>query len=295
MSQVEQWTVGRLLEWTTDFLKKSGAESPRLDAEVLLASARGCERIALYMAFTEEVSEEVRAKFRGLVKQRASGVPVAYLVGQREFYSLPLKVTPAVLIPRPETEFLVIAALDEIKSRYPSGTSPQIVDVGTGSGAVALAIAKHAPHAKVTAIDISPEALAVAKENAESLGLAGQIRFVQGDLLASIPAKPELAIVVSNPPYIGEGEMAGLASQVKDQEPRLALVGGPQGNEIIARLIPQAAERLIPGGLLAMEFSPIIADSVVALLQNDGRFEQIQVTKDLAGLARIVSARKQQA
>ncbi len=293
MSQVEQWTVGKLLEWTTDFLKKNGAESPRLDAEVLLANARGCERIALYMAFAEEVGEEIRAKFRGLVKQRAAGVPVAYLVGQREFYSLPLKVTPAVLIPRPETEFLVIAALDEIKARYPAGsTQPQVVDVGTGSGAVALAIAKHAPHAQVTAIDISPEALAVAQENAQQLHLEKNVRFLQGDLLSGLPAKPEIALVVSNPPYIGESEMAGLAPQVKDHEPRLALVGGPHGSEIIARLIPQAAERLIPGGLLAMELSPIIADSVVALLNSDGRFEQIQLTKDLAGLARIASARK---
>lgn len=292
MTQVESWTVGKLLEWTTDFLKKSGAESPRLDAEVLLANARGCERIALYMAFTEEVPEEVRAKFRGLVKQRGAGVPVAYLVGQREFYSLPLKVTPAVLIPRPETEFLVIAALDEIKNRYPATTSPRVIDIGTGSGAIALAIAKHAPHAQVTAVDLSPAALEVARENAELLQLSSRITFLEGDLLAGFPAKESFEIIVSNPPYIGESEMEGLSPQVKDHEPRSALVGGPHGSEIIARLIPQAAQRLVSGGLLAIELSPIIADDVIALLQADGHFDQIQLTKDLASLPRIAIAHK---
>src|SRR4029453_14383124 len=181
----ESWTVLRLLTWTTDFLKQRGAQSPRLDAEVLLAAAKGCERIMLYTAFDEAVSEDVRAKFRELVKRRAEGVPVAYLVGKKEFYSLALKVTSDVLIPRPETEFVVIAALDHLRGQATgdrgqgtegSGTthSLRIADVGTGSGAIAVAIARHVPSCRVTAIDKSSAALAVARENASKHQVAGR-------------------------------------------------------------------------------------------------------------------------
>src|SRR5947208_7672927 len=147
----EPWTVLRLLTWTTDYLKSNGSASPRLDAEVLLAHARGCERIMLYAAFDQVIDESTRAKFRELVKRRAEGVPVAYLVGKREFYSLSFRVTPDVLIPRPETEFVVVAVLDALKEIQ----NPLVADVGTGSGAIAVAIAKHAPLAKVVATDIS--------------------------------------------------------------------------------------------------------------------------------------------
>src|SRR5438094_4731857 len=158
----ESWTVLRLLTWTTDYLKSHGSDSPRLDAEVLLAHARGCERIMLYAAFDQVIDESTRAKFRELVKRRAEGVPVAYLVGKREFYSLSFRVTPDVLIPRPETEFVVVATLDVLKE-IPNPKSkiqnpPLIADVGAGSGAIAVAIAKHAPQAQIVAIDISPAA-----------------------------------------------------------------------------------------------------------------------------------------
>src|SRR5262245_54894920 len=164
----ESWTILRLLAWTTDYLKSHGSESPRLDAEVLLAHARGCERIMLYAAFDQVIDEAIRSKFRELVKRRAEGVPVAYLVGKREFYSLSFRVTPDVLIPRPETEFVVVAALDALKeiSKSQVENQPLVADVGTGSGAIAVAIAKHAPHAKTVATDISSAALAIAKENA---------------------------------------------------------------------------------------------------------------------------------
>src|SRR5437870_2051637 len=169
----ELWTVLRLLTWTTDYLKSHGSESPRLDAEVLLAHARGCERIMLYAAFDEVVSDDVRTKFRELVKRRAEGVPVAYLVGKREFYSLSFRVTPEVLIPRPETEFVVVATLDALKEIQ----HPLVADVGTGSGAIAVAIAKHAPHARVVGIDINFAALAVARENAANHQVAERIEF----------------------------------------------------------------------------------------------------------------------
>ncbi|MDX1946983.1 MAG: peptide chain release factor N(5)-glutamine methyltransferase [Pirellulaceae bacterium] len=290
MSQPEAWTILRLLTWTADFLKGHGSENPRLDAEVLLAAAKGCERIMLYAAFDQVVADDVRAKFRELVKRRAAGVPVAYLIGHREFYSLKLTVTPDVLIPRPETEFVVIAALDHLKALPASAVPPLVADVGTGSGAIALAIAKHAPTCRLTALDISPAALAVAQANAAALGVAEQVEFVTSDLLAALPAEPHYAVIASNPPYIAESELAAMSPQVKDHEPRLALVAGPTGSEVIARLIPQAAERLLPKGLLVLEISPQLAPRVVELIARDSRFEPATVTKDLANLPRVVRA-----
>lgn len=291
MAEQESWTIGRLLTWTTDYLKRNGADSPRLDAEVLLAYARGCQRIELYTAFDMEVADDIRATFRELVKRRAEGTPVAYLVGKREFYSLSLRVTPDVLIPRPETEFVVIAALDEIKRLGPD-KELQVVDVGTGSGAIAVAIAKHAPAVHVFAIDISSKALEVANGNAASLGVADRIDFITSDLLAALPAGEQFDIIVSNPPYIGEQELPNLAREVKDHEPRLALIAGPTGLEVIARLIPQAAARSRSGGLLILEISPMIERRVHELIAADGRFEQAVTVKDLSGLARVVKARR---
>jgi release factor glutamine methyltransferase len=292
----ETWTVLRLLTWTTDYLQKHGSESPRLDAEVLLASAKGCERIMLYAAFDEVVSDELRAKFRDLVKRRAEGTPVAYLVGKKEFYSLALRVTPAVLIPRPETESVVVAVLDAIKGSgfgvQGSGETFSVADVGTGSGAIAIAVAKHAPAVRVTAIDVSPAALEVARANAVQHGVGDRIDFVQGDLLSSLPPQPRFAVVASNPPYVSESEFAALSPQVKDHEPRGALVAGPTGTEVIDRLIPQAAERLLPGGWLIVELSPMIVSRVVELLAADGHYEPATLIKDLAGLARVVKVRR---
>ena len=303
----DPWTVLRLLTWTTDYLKSHSADSPRLDAEVLLAHARGCERITLYTAFDEVVSEEVRARFRDLVKRRAEGTPVAYLVGKREFYSLSFRVTPDVLIPRPETEFVVLAALDALKGsgfrvqgsdseeiRNPKSKiqNPLVADVGTGSGAIAVAIAKHAPNCRVVATDISAAALSIAKENAKSHHVSDRIKFLEGDLLAPVPAEPRFAVIVSNPPYIGENEIGTLAASVRDHEPRHALIAGPTGTEVIERLLPQAAERLLPGGWLILEISPLVASRVVELIAADRRYEPATITKDLAGLARVVKARR---
>ena len=291
MTQPETWTVGRLLTWTADFLKKSGSPSPRLDAEVLLAAARRCERIALYTAFEEVVPDDVRAAFRDLVKRRAAGTPVAYLVGKKEFYSLSFRVTPDVLIPRPETEHLVVAAVD-LLAALPPNAQPLVADVGTGSGAIAVALAKHAASANITATDISAAALDVARQNAADHGVGERIEFLETDLLEKLPAKRQLDLVVSNPPYIGLQEEATLAPQVRDHEPRLALFAGPNGTEIIARLIPQAAERLKGGGYLLMEVSPLIAAAVLNLAVQSQFFEPAVILKDLAGLARVVQARR---
>ena len=314
----QPWTVGRLLNWTTDFLKEKGAESPRLDAEVLLAHVRGCKRIELYTAFEQPASEELRTKFRELIKQRAAGKPVAYLVGHREFFSLPFTVTPDVLIPRPDTELLVVRALDIAKPQprvndppeqseaddAPEAPTPKptpappkpiaIADVGTGSGILAVTLAKHLPGASVTMIDVSPAALAVAQQNADRNGVSDRIEAIESDLFAAVPAERKFDMIVSNPPYITSEEMQQLAVDVCRYEPTLALDGGPQGTDVIERLIPQAAERLRPGGWLLMEISPTIVGRVEQLLEADPRLELKPTQKDLAGLARVVQARRKE-
>ncbi|MEZ6113006.1 MAG: peptide chain release factor N(5)-glutamine methyltransferase [Pirellulaceae bacterium] len=290
----EPWTVGRLLKWTTDYFKQRSFENPRLDAEVLLAHVRGCERIRLYTAFEEVADDEQREAFRELVRRRASGTPVAYLVGHREFFSLSFDVTPDVLIPRPETEHLVTELLDRAKELAPLFEPPlSIADVGTGSGAIAVATAKQLPTCQVTAVDLSEAALAVARGNVEKHEVADRVRFVHGDLLAKLPAEPTFHIVASNPPYVSEREFAELDVQVREHEPRMALVAGPQGTEIIARLINEAAERLHVGGWLLMELSPMIEAASRELILAHGDFHEPRVTKDLAGLARVIQAQRQ--
>jgi release factor glutamine methyltransferase len=290
MPSTDDWNVGRLLQWTADYLGKHGSDSPRLDAELLLAQALGCKRIELYTAFDAIPAEESRAAFRDLVRRRAEGAPVAYLVGHREFYSLSFRVTPAVLIPRPETEFLVIALLDLAKRR----NEPElwICDVGTGSGIIAVSVAKYLPRARLTAIDRSDEALAVARENAAAHGVQDRIEFVRSDLFSALPADRRFHLVVSNPPYVSTAEFERLPATVRDFEPRTALVAGPQGTEVIARLIPQAADRLVGGGHLLLETSPMVHESVRALVGAEPRLELGPTIKDLARLSRVVQARK---
>jgi release factor glutamine methyltransferase len=312
MSTAEPWTVGRLLQWTADYLKGHGSASPRLDAEVLLAHVLGRQRIELYTAFDEAPDDAARAAFRELVRRRAEGMPVAYLVGHREFYSLSFHVTPAVLIPRPETELLVVAVLDLAKAYSPlpqageglgvrtegPAASPvtnqplAIADVGTGSGAIAVALAKHLPAGRVMAIDRSPAALAVAAQNARQHGVAERIEFVESDLFAALPAEQRFDFIVSNPPYVKTSEVEGLAADVRKFEPREAIVAGPRGTEVIERLVPQAAERLRPGGHLLIEIGPAIHEAVHQLLKSDARFQPGPTIKDLARLPRVVQAQR---
>ncbi|GAB6184879.1 peptide chain release factor N(5)-glutamine methyltransferase [Thermopirellula anaerolimosa] len=291
MPETEVWTIGRLLAWTTEYLGRHGSESPRLDAEVLLAAAKGCRRIDLYAAFEEIASDEVRAKFRSMVRERADGTPVAYLVGRREFFSLSFHVTPAVLIPRPETEDLVVRMLDLAKE-FTSESPVRVCDVGTGSGVLAVCAAKHLPQAEITAVDVSKEALRVAEENAERLGLAERIRFLQSDLLDALPPQESFHLICSNPPYVSEEEFARLPRDVREHEPYQALVAGPRGTEIIARLVPQAAERLVPGGWLLIEISPMIREAVEAILAAEPRLEPGPILKDSARRWRIAQARR---
>ena len=287
----DSWTIGRLLKWTTDFLKQRGAESPRLDAEVLLAAAKGCERIALYTSFEDEADEALRTRFRALVKRRAEGTPVAYLVGKKEFFSLTFEVTPDVLIPRPETELLVMELLDRAKE-FGGGEPLRIADLGTGSGIIAICAAKHLSQARITAVDLSATALEVAKRNAAKHGVSERVEFRAGNLLAGVPDERTFHIIASNPPYVSEGELARLSPEVREHEPRAALVAGQVGTEVIERIIPQAAQRLVPGGWLMLEISPMIEPQVRQLVAAHGGFESPATIKDLAGLARVVTARR---
>lgn len=286
----DPWTIGRLLSWTVEYLGKHGADNPRLDAEVLLAEARGCRRIDLYAAYGEPATDEVRTAFRELVRRRAEGTPVAYLVGRREFYALDFEVNSDVLIPRPETEHLVIALLDQVKKHPKSDATIQIVDVGTGSGVLAICAAKYVPNSCVTAIDISPAALTVARRNAERHGVADRIKFVEGNILTTEPDEPRFDYVVSNPPYISTAEMEQLDRDVRDHEPEIALRAGDKGTEVIAPLIEQATTRLKPGGVLLIEISPMIAKEVEQLIQKESSLELAPTIRDLAGHSRIVQA-----
>jgi release factor glutamine methyltransferase len=284
----EPWTIGRLLSWTIDYLGRHGAENPRLDAEVLLAHSRGCRRIDLYAAYGEPASDEIRNVFRDFVRRRAAGTPVAYLVGHREFYSLEFEVTPDVLIPRPETELLVVALLDQVKQRPARDGAIEIADVGTGSGVLAVCAAKYVPAARITAIDISPAVLTVAKRNAGRHGVSDRISFIESDLFNKVPAEARFDYIVSNPPYVSTAEMASLAPDVREHEPHLALHAGEQGISVIAPLVEQSRERLKIGGALLIEISPMIASAVERLIRDTPGFEFGSTVRDLAGYARVV-------
>jgi release factor glutamine methyltransferase len=212
-------------------------------------------------------------------------------VGHREFYSLDFRVTPDVLIPRPETELLVIALMDLAKTRSIGG-KPTIADVGTGSGIIAVCAAKHLPGCRVTAVDTSPAALEVAKSNAEKHGVVERIEFIRSDLFADIAPEKKFDFILSNPPYVAAGDLNALAPDVNNFEPHVALVAGPRGTEVIEALIPQSVERLNPGGYFIMEISPTIHDRVLALFAAEKRFEPSTTIKDLARLPRVVQARK---
>ncbi|MBX3422946.1 MAG: peptide chain release factor N(5)-glutamine methyltransferase [Pirellulaceae bacterium] len=294
MSTAEAWTNGKLLTWTADYLKKHGSTSPRLDAEVLLAHAQGCQRIGLYTAFEQEPSDEIRTAFREMVRRRAEGTPVAYLVGHKEFYSLSFEVNPDVLIPRPESELLVVEALDLAKSLNPqNGRVLEIVDIGTGSGCIAIAIAKHCPGCRVTAVDISPEAIGLARRNVQRHGIDDrQLKLVQGDMLNWCQADEQFDLIVSNPPYVSQDEYQQLARTVRDFEPRTALVAEPTPADLLSKLITQAGQRLRSGGYLVFELSPMLAPQVQQMVTQPALWEPHRIRKDLAGLARVVILKK---
>ena len=284
----DRWTVGRLLTWTKDFLQKKGSDSPRLDAEVLLASVLKCQRVNLYTQYEQEVAEAQRKAFRDLVKRRADGMPVAYLVGVKEFYRLRLNVSPAVLIPRADSETAVVEALTRLKGL----DAPRCVDVGTGSGCLALACLEHHKTATFVAIDISPEALEVARGNAAKHNLDARCDFRLGDLLGPVAGEDPFDLILSNPPYIASGVIPTLDADVAKYEPHLALDGGPDGLRVVARLVEQAPPLLKPGGHLIIEIGSDQEAPVRELAGAQKSLTLHPTIRDLANHPRVIHATK---
>jgi release factor glutamine methyltransferase len=263
-------------------------ENPRLDAELLMAFAVGVPRERLITG-TIAIDDDLREQYAKLIDQRAARMPLAYIVGRREFYSLNLEVTPEVLIPRPETETLVAAALSSIKERPAS----RVIDLGTGSGAIALAIATIAPHARIVASDVSVDAIVVATRNALRLGVATRIEFRHADCWTLIDGDDPLGrfdLIISNPPYIRDAEIATLAKEIRDYEPRVALAGGPDGLDFYRRIASEASIHLTSGGALMVEVGAGQAIEVAAICRTAGLGE-VTTINDLAGIPRVVVAR----
>ena len=298
----DAWTVRRVLEWTTGHLKKHGSDTARLDAEILLAHARGCQRIQLYTAYDEPLADAVRATMRDLVQRRAQAEPVAYLVGHREFFSLDFHVTRDVLIPRPDTETLVIEIIEGMKmlavgrsSTGENACAVRVLDLCTGSGCVAIAVAKNRQSTKceieIVATDISPAALTIARENATKHQVDDRIEFLEGDLFSALVPDWKFDIIAGNPPYIPTAEIDTLDAEVAKHEPRLALDGGLSGLDVFDRLIAAAPQYAAPGALFLMEMSPEQAEPLQQRLLAHGGYTEVSVRKDLAGRPRVIRAR----
>lgn len=282
------WTTRRVLEWTAQYLKDHGSASPRLDAEVLLAHARGCPRIQLYTSYDEPLSDQVRARMRELVQRRAASEPVAYLVGHREFFSLDFEVNPAVLIPRPDTETLVLEALELLKSRE----QPRVLDLGAGSGCIAVAIAVNCPQAMITAVDLSPAAVALARRNAARHDVADRIEIIESDLFGALPNGASFELIVSNPPYVRDDELDTLEPDIRRHEPQMALLAGPDGLDVIRRIVNDAGRFLAENGSLLLECSPEQVEPVCRLFETHGGFRSTRVHSDLSGQPRVVAAHR---
>lgn len=289
-------TIGSLLQDAAARLASRGIASAHLDADLLLGGVLGLTRASLLARRDETVSGEAAAKYEGLLLRREARVPVAYLVGVKEFWSLDFEVNASVLIPRPETELIVEEGLRLLASRPPGAAPPLAADVGTGAGPIAIALARERRDLTVHATDVSGEALAVAGRNAQRHGVASSVRFHQGDLLSPLLAA-DLAgrfdIVASNPPYVGYSEE--VEEDVLRWEPRDAVFAGAEGGEVIERLIPQAARALLPGGHLVMEIGPAREAFVRRQLASGAGslfWSGVRVLADLAGRARAVCARR---
>jgi release factor glutamine methyltransferase len=299
-----------LVQHAIERLRAAGIEHPRLDAELLMAFAAGVTR-ERFLADTIAVNDALRKRYAALIDLRAARMPLAYIFGRREFYSLELEVSPDVLIPRPETETVVTAALALIAERsathvptstvlmsqvpIPQVNMLQVIDLGTGSGAIALAIAANALHAHIVATDVSADALAIAARNAARLGLATRVEFRDADCwTASDRGEPlgHFDFIVANPPYIRESEIASLPPEIRDFEPRLALAGGADGLDFYRRIACDARSHLAPGGALIVEVGQGQATEVASIFHAAG-FGEIAVLNDLAGIQRVVQARSQ--
>jgi len=305
------WTILATLRWTTDYFRTKGVSEPRAAAEVLLAHTLSVSRLDLYLRYDQPLNPEELARFKALMVRRREGEPVAYLTGHREFWSLDIQVTPAVLIPRPETETLVAAALEAAESvgaglkpaptiehppktenRKPKTSPLWGLEVGVGSGAVVIALAKELPRMSWVGLDTSGAALAVARANVRRHGVTDRVHLLKSDLLAALKPTAAFALLVANLPYVPRPEWERLPREIKAFEPPGALLGGEDGLDLIRPLIRQAHQYVKGGGWVLLEVGDQQAPQVAALVEETGAYNRIETIKDFSGRGRVVRARR---
>jgi len=288
----ETWTILKLLTWTTAYFKSHDVEQPRATAEILLAHTLGVRRVDLYVQYERLLEEGELGRFKGYIKRRVQREPAAYIVGKREFWSMDFEVTPSVLIPRPETETLVEAVLAIV----PAEQTPaplRILDLGTGSGAVVVAVASERPNHEFYAVDRSEEVLAVARGNAKIHGLDKTITFLHGDWFDPVREEGQhFDVIVSNPPYIATSELEELPPEIGRHEPWKALDGGPDGLDAIRLIVVEASDHLLPGGWLLFEIGHDQWVRVKKLISAAGAYSDLSVIKDYSGHERVARARR---
>jgi release factor glutamine methyltransferase len=287
-------TVLELLNWSTDHLEHHRIENPRLNAELLLACSLNVSREGLYVHLQDQIKEKEQGALERLIKRRIAGEPLQYILGHQEFWSIDLKVNPRVLIPRPETELLVEQAL-LILSEKSLERTPSILEIGTGSGAMAISLAKEVRNIFLVATDISRDALMVAKENAKAAGVIGTIEFVNGSLFAPFylfREEERFDLILSNPPYVDHSEIQQLPREVRDYEPIIALDGGKDGLEIYRSLTTQAPFYLKKGGWLLLEVGESQGEKISEQIERSGFFLKPQLLPDLSGIGRVVKAQR---
>ncbi|MBC2714305.1 MAG: peptide chain release factor N(5)-glutamine methyltransferase [Desulfobacteraceae bacterium] len=287
-----QWTILKILQWTTSYFKSHPIDSPRLTAEILLAHVLGINRIDLYLRFDQPLIKQELSVFKGFIKRRVNREPVAYITGTREFWGIDFNVTPEVLIPRPETEFLVEESLKLIPADTSAGRF-RVMDVGTGSGAVIVSLAINRPGHSYFASDISKKAITVAGKNAFSNGVNEEISFLVGELFAALNRDDQaFDLIVSNPPYIPSYQIAGLAPEVGKYEPVLALDGGADGLDVVGKIIEDAPLYLKKNGILMIEIGSDQKIRVEQIVTDDGRYSELKFIRDYSGHDRVALMRR---
>jgi release factor glutamine methyltransferase len=297
------WTILETLRWTSAYFQEKGVSEPRVSAEVLLAHALRLSRLDLYLRYDQPLSPEELANFKALMVRRRAGEPTAYITGHKEFWSLDFKVTPGVLIPRPETETLVAAALEVVKEvlggrgQGPTASAPSLktpllgLEVGVGSGAVVIALARELPEMSWVALDFSRAALEVARENARKHEVADRLQFLQADLLLALQPRARFALLVANLPYVRREEWEQLPRELH-YEPKEALVGGEDGLALLRPLAREAHHYLRPKGWLALEVGPGQAPEVEEILRKSGEYDRLEAVLDYHGIQRVVRGRR---
>ena len=282
----DKWTILSLLRWSAAYFDSHRIDSPRATAEILLAHVLQVQRIDLYLRYDQPLSGDELHRFKKLVRRRIAREPVAYITGSREFWSLDLHVGPDVLIPRPETECLVEAVL-KILSAPDGERQLRVLDLGAGSGAISIALARQARRHSYIAVDSSPQAVATARENAVRHGHEGHIAFVAADWLSAFSKQVRFDIVVSNPPYIRSADIGGLQPEIRNYEPRVALDGGSDGLTCIRYLIQHSGDFLVPGGFLLLEIGYDQQNAVADIVRRNGWCAQVDFSQDYSGIDRI--------